>query len=122
MDPNSRRLLDTARRWRFLGPPRPQPVRPGVGPGELLGVTPADMRFGFVTRVLQHMERQGRPELNGQVVRVHPSSYDEDDGTYRVRAGGEVLRLPPANLRPAMYADVRQRVEDRGTPPECSSG
>ena len=57
------------------------------------GRIPDDERY--VTRVLQRLVQ--RPALNGQVVRVDLNSWNGT--TYRVRAGGEALRVLPGHLR-----------------------
>ena len=63
----------------------------------------------YVTRVLQRLVQ--RPALNGQVVRVDLRTWDGT--TYRVRAGGEVLRVLPGHLRELREDDAAVRVQDQ---------
>ena len=60
--------------------------------------------------VLQRLVQ--RPALNGQMVRVDLRTWDGT--TYRVRAGGEVLRVLPGHLRELREDDAAIRVQDQG--------
>ena len=129
MDPNRRRLenlrnaFDGGGAFGRLAPP-PAPVDLGgfgrlapppgridvdaAAPGTPPDADEADTRY--VTRVLQRLVQ--RPALNGQVVRVDLRTWDGT--TYRVRAGGEVLRVLPGHLRELREDDAAIRVQDQG--------
>ena len=126
MDPNRRRLLREAAYASippalFVSAPPPFAAVPAAAFGAPLGGAPlapppVDLTSDrYQTWVLQGLT--DRPELNGQVVRIHDGSWDDYTQTYRVRAGGDTFRVAPANLRPATEADMRRRLQDRGQHP-----
>ena len=115
MDPNQRRLGAMARGFAQLAaPPAPMDLDAPIDLDPPIEIEDPDGPIRgadrYVTRVLQRLVQ--RPALNGQVVRVDLNSWNGT--TYRVRAGGEALRVLPGHLRELREDDAAIRVQDQG--------